>query len=176
VLTPVLQLLAEMEVAPLALTKPVVPALRSCLKTAPSTSSKKVVFKPEWDDWNLHQFRAFQREDPPNTFILPEEADLIQPHYTYSNPEVVPEYSHPVPGYEYRYAPQEYVPTTQGVANPYEVFLKCSECAYSATVATPLATYYGKEHGEFTPCVWCEDCLDFNPSSAWPPQSDLQDT
>ncbi|RDL37846.1 uncharacterized protein BP5553_05279 [Venustampulla echinocandica] len=75
--------LAQLVVAPLAVKKakptPLVPALRSCLKTGAAASSKKVRFLNS-RGWNIHRVRAYEPGiTPPNTFIPLEEAVLTQP-------------------------------------------------------------------------------------------------
>jgi hypothetical protein len=88
---------------------------------------------------------------------LPEEADLIQPHYTFSNPQLVPEYSHSVPGYEYRYAPQEYVPTTQGLmldSLPAHVFVALPQTGEIVWVNNRYLTYRGQTVAELYENLW----------------------
>jgi hypothetical protein len=72
--------LSRLAVAPLAVrnTTPMVPALRSCLKTVASAIVKHVSFQ-EYGGWNVHGLRAFQQYSPPITFLSLDEATLLQP-------------------------------------------------------------------------------------------------
>jgi hypothetical protein len=63
--------------------------------------------------------------------------NIIQPQYTFSDSQLVPEYKY------HAHLRNIYQPPWG--SNPCEVFLKYSECAYWAGFTTPLATYYGKE-------------------------------
>jgi hypothetical protein len=147
--------LARLSVAPLALalkTKPVVLAVRSCLKITASARAAKSVRFVNYGGWNIHRIRAFQPDTAPNTFIQLTDAVLCHPTaWGRDKGPVYPgNYSIVLPDKEIRWPP----PDHDGPIRRATIPSRCLTCAQVAAQGTPHIRYRPVQVS-----VWCQDCL-----------------
>lgn len=146
--------LAHLSVAPLvARSKPMVPTLRSCLKTSATATSSKSVRFINYGGWNIHSVRAFQPDSRPNTFIPLPEADLLQPTQRgrQCGPVYAGNYQLVLPNQEIRWPPSEpEEPDFHGESSP----SRCRSCARAAARRTPAIRYLPNPVS-----VWCDECM-----------------
>ncbi|KAE8446557.1 hypothetical protein EG329_011889 [Mollisiaceae sp. DMI_Dod_QoI] len=142
--------LAELSIQPLSVA-PRVPTLRSCLKTEAALKPKVVHFV-EYGGWNLHGIRTFQPDSPPNTFIPPSDAEILQPLHRQVGDVYPGSYRLVGQTSQIRWPPPDDGPSRRG----YDSLppSRCPLCAKAAARGTSRIRYRPQQVS-----VWCSACM-----------------